>query len=384
MNLLLLSSLTTQVGYSAMPDVQTDTWPEINQPVSDPFGSITVQQNALSFSDSAASVITGNGSSFLTQAAVTPPDNLWMEPWMSDFINSNPPLEFFDNNTSLMLDSSSMDPLDLFTPHALPTPEVTFQHDADTVLPSHAHTEDVDLGLFHQHGAMTSAVPTRCPSPVSGPSRPKQQDVSHSISVAEHSIICQSIASAFPSRSGLVLPTQYGMSRYVKGFMNGYHRHFPMIHKPTFQIAKVGTLLQLSILSLGAQYALESAVASRLYELAKELVGRSRSADAKKTSNTQDMVETLQSRIFMACYGTWCVDEGLHHEALANQSVLANVGVLHSPNFKFSLTLVCHQLARKLASKEDESSSVTEGEDDDKWESWIASERIRRFVVFEY
>lgn len=67
------------------------------------------------------------------------------------------------------------------------------------------------------------------------------------------------------------LPSRHAISRYLHGFMNGFHPHFPIIHPQTLSIRQMAPELTLALAAVGSQYCLESHQGLKLFPLARAI-----------------------------------------------------------------------------------------------------------------
>lgn len=56
---------------------------------------------------------------------------------------------------------------------------------------------------------------------------------------------------------GFEFPSRYTLSRFLEGYINGFHEHLPFLHIPTLQAANLAPELLLALAAIGAQYRFE-------------------------------------------------------------------------------------------------------------------------------
>ena len=79
------------------------------------------------------------------------------------------------------------------------------------------------------------------------------------------------------------LPSRHAISRYLHGFMNGFHPHFPIIHAQTLSLRGMAPELTLALAAVGSHYCLEPHQGLKLYTLARAVaMERIRRRDADK------------------------------------------------------------------------------------------------------
>lgn len=65
----------------------------------------------------------------------------------------------------------------------------------------------------------------------------------------------EDFASVLPK--GFELPSRHTLSRFLEGYVNGFHEHVPFLHIPTVQLVNLAPELLLAIAAIGAQYRFE-------------------------------------------------------------------------------------------------------------------------------
>ncbi|KAJ5731290.1 uncharacterized protein N7483_005798 [Penicillium malachiteum] len=63
----------------------------------------------------------------------------------------------------------------------------------------------------------------------------------------------------------VTIPSRHAISRYMHGFMTGFHPHFPIIHLQTLQFRKMAPELILALAAVGSQYCLEAHQGLKLF-----------------------------------------------------------------------------------------------------------------------
>ncbi|KAJ5720564.1 uncharacterized protein N7483_008498 [Penicillium malachiteum] len=161
------------------------------------------------------------------------------------------------------------------------------------------------------------------------------------------------------------LPSRHALSRCLTGYMMGYHDHYPVVHRPTFDVDSISLHHFLSMAALGARYCREPDTSMWLYQIAKpvtlEHVRRtfqSGSLPEADATNSVDMLETIQSLLFLISVSSWFLNNPPYWEAL---SIRSTMGALLRKGGLNQLP-----------------------EQDGSWESWIFRERVKRtnLIVF--
>lgn len=68
---------------------------------------------------------------------------------------------------------------------------------------------------------------------------------------------------------GFVLPSRHTLSRFLEGYISGFHEHLPFLHLPTISAGAVAPELLLALAAVGAQYRFESHRGNGLWYAAK-------------------------------------------------------------------------------------------------------------------
>ncbi|TDZ39440.1 hypothetical protein C8035_v003390 [Colletotrichum spinosum] len=145
---------------------------------------------------------------------------------------------------------------------------------------------DQQMGLWprgdvHQRGLSkpSSQFPSRFPS-VQPDGReimeggPRSHDESMRaplrISAADHTVIknrLEEFSSVIPN--DFVFPSRHTLTRFLEGYISGFHEYLPFLHIPTLTPAEMAPELLLAILAVGAQYRFESHRGHALWYAAK-------------------------------------------------------------------------------------------------------------------
>ncbi|OJI96598.1 hypothetical protein ASPVEDRAFT_78364 [Aspergillus versicolor CBS 583.65] len=167
------------------------------------------------------------------------------------------------------------------------------------------------------------------------------------------------------------IPSRHALSRCLTGYVNGYHDHYPFLHIPTFNVEASPLHFILSMASLGAQYCREHDTSISLFQLAKSVTlehirrdlqwngtGSRHHGVASSGSQSQDILETVQSLLMLTSVSSWFEHYPPHYEALYLRSLMETLLRKHGLN--------------ELPPQ------------DGSWESWIRNESAKRtkLIVF--
>ncbi|OJZ80197.1 hypothetical protein ASPFODRAFT_148145 [Aspergillus luchuensis CBS 106.47] len=197
------------------------------------------------------------------------------------------------------------------------------------------------------------------------------------------------------------LPSRHAISRYIHGFMTGFHPHFPIIHPQTLTLREMAPELILAIAAVGSHYCLESHQGFKIFPVGRAVaMEQLRRRDAAKdeaihtspgsswtlippqqcqshptppdqeipgAENTTEHqsahadTETMQALFFLMAMTTWSGEHrSLVRQAIATQSVLA-------------------MLVRQHGLSEQSITPTT-------WEEWARIESARRtkLIIFSF
>ena len=171
--------------------------------------------------------------------------------------------------------------------------------------------------------------------------------------------------------AGFQLPTRLALSRYVAGYINGFHEHLPFLHVPTMSADTCCIELFLAMAAVGAQYCFEGEKGVELFTISQAIAAqRIRQRDSRlaafhkhveasggpptngfdHNSDTprscsvsgplglpshfeeagtllqkEDLIQTAQALLILMAMATWAKHREILREALAIQSILATL-----------------------------------------------------------
>ncbi|KAL1985794.1 hypothetical protein VTN96DRAFT_7416 [Rasamsonia emersonii] len=289
---------------------------------------------------------------------------------------------------------SAEQPIPFFSPEsAVPGPESASDNQQQQQQQQHrpAPSFAEESSSFSRFGSrLPSLQPEESPSQREQTSRKPLSD----ISVEDRQLMAaklQEFASVVPP--GFQLPSRLALSRYLAGYINGFHEHMPCLHVQTMSVRSCSIELLLAMAAVGTQYCFEGEKGVELFHVSQEIAMRrirrrdARAAQLAESSlqsspqgnNTtqrspsmpgplglppepgpaEDLMQTAQALFLLMAMATWAKHKEILREALAIQSILA--------------TLV----------REDGLKMEPLG-DDVSWEEWIRHETVKRtkFIVF--
>lgn len=139
------------------------------------------------------------------------------------------------------------------------------------------HLADMHRGVLSKP---SSQFPSRFPSLAPDPRDPSESgNRTHDestraqpmrVSAADHTVIknrLDEFSSVLPN--DFVFPSRHTLTRFLEGYISGFHEHLPILHLPTLIAAELAPELLLAILAVGAQYRFESHRSNALWYAAK-------------------------------------------------------------------------------------------------------------------
>ncbi|KAK8201958.1 hypothetical protein M8818_005483 [Zalaria obscura] len=92
------------------------------------------------------------------------------------------------------------------------------------------------------------------------------------------------------------VPTRLALSRYIAGYINGFHEHMPFLHIPTMSIEKSSVELILAMAAVGAQYCFEGEKGVELFNASQAIAAqRIRRRDARLAAHHRGEPEPVVS-----------------------------------------------------------------------------------------
>lgn len=92
------------------------------------------------------------------------------------------------------------------------------------------------------------------------------------IGLADHTTIknrLEEFSSVLPA--DFICPSRHTLTRFLEGYISGFHEHLPFLHLPTLSPGEMSPELILAILAVGAQYRFESHRGNALWYAAKAI-----------------------------------------------------------------------------------------------------------------
>lgn len=206
-----------------------------------------------------------------------------------------------------------------------------------------------------------------------GYSQPQAPQFVWRISEASRNTLASRIAATSPpSGPAFRLPSRHTLTRYSQSYADMFHKHYPMLHMPTYSIEACPPELSLALAAIGAQYRFEFSNGLELYSTARRITlqrlrrcrNQSSLADSVLPPTGADCgnLDNISTIILLMAFSLWMDDPALLSEALELQIPLAHA--LHQDGL--------HDLEWRTRP--------------DEWQNWVSAERRRRtkLIGFAY
>ncbi|MCJ1301826.1 hypothetical protein MMC08_004627 [Hypocenomyce scalaris] len=203
-----------------------------------------------------------------------------------NYVNAFDPLDDF----SSFLESAGL-PTQFYyssmfrTEQPLSTFSSGFQFDLPTSAQAQNHQDDAiqsvegEVAIPSEEVATFSRFGSRLPSlqpevsqesrPVPAPQRPRKQQSFWNVSTEDRQHLCSNVdkfRGVLPA--GFVVPSRHALSRYLAGFVSGFHEHLPFLHIPTLSTQTSPPDLILAIAAVGSHYCFESTTGVEIFKAA--------------------------------------------------------------------------------------------------------------------
>ena len=151
------------------------------------------------------------------------------------------------------------------------------------------------------------------------------------VSESERQAFSSCINGASSASALSQLPSKHTLTRYFQSYADGFHKHFPLLHLPTYSIGNAAPELSLALAAIGAQYRFEFKNGTELYNKANEIFWERASqcrshASLSKAANHCECGSSsrISTIIFLMAFSSWMQDPKMHVDALRLQAPLAH------------------------------------------------------------
>lgn len=175
-----------------------------------------------------------------------------------------------------------------------------------------------------------------------------------------HMKLCEDAKSRMPlgEVSEALLPTMNDLDRFFSGYLESFHRHFPIIHLPSLDLKEMPSPLVFAMCSIGAQYRLSRQKAKNLFALAGTMSSFALRGGLPITSGAPKPVALwiMQTRVLLSLCGMF---SGKTNVVLRT---VENLG-LFAIDFRLRKSLLANTPCANL-----------------EWEEWISRESSKRLL----
>lgn len=127
------------------------------------------------------------------------------------------------------------------------------------------------------------------------------------------------------------LPSKHTLTLYFQSYADGFHKHFLLLHLPTYSIGTSLPELSLSLAAIKAQYRFEFRNGSELYNKANDKIWeqlskcRSHASLSKAATHCQcGRPSRVSTIILLMAFSSWMLDSRMHADASRLQAPLAH------------------------------------------------------------
>ncbi|KAF2176406.1 hypothetical protein K469DRAFT_678836 [Zopfia rhizophila CBS 207.26] len=177
-----------------------------------------------------------------------------------------------------------------------------------------------------------------------------------------HKKICEDATNRMPTGelAEALFPTVNELQRFFSGYVECFHRHFPIIHLPSLDLTETPSPLIFAICSIGAQYRLDRRRAKNLFALAGTMSSYALRAGLPITTGTPKPAPlwVMQTRVLLSLCGIFSEKTNVVMRTVENLGLFA----------------IDYRLRRSLL---DYNTDFTANLD---WEEWISREASKRLL----
>ncbi|KAM7199270.1 zinc finger protein ADR1 [Rhypophila sp. PSN 637] len=129
------------------------------------------------------------------------------------------------------------------------------------------------------------------------------------------------------------LPTNLSLARYLRSYIEGFHRHLPFLHIPTLTVQSCPVELLLAMAAVGTQYCFEADKGVDLFTAARAIASerikrrdiRMARSSVTGTADDLNLIPTAQALLILMAMATWSNHQLIVQEATRIQSILGGL-----------------------------------------------------------
>ncbi|KAH8204361.1 hypothetical protein TruAng_001524 [Truncatella angustata] len=210
------------------------------------------------------------------------------------------------------------------------------------------------------------------------------------VSAMDHTVIknrLDEFSSVLPN--DFVFPSRHTLTRFLEGYVGGFHEHLPILHLPTLTPAELSPELLLAILAVGAQHRFES---HRSNALCHEVHGLLPTAAAYSPHSTRPSPSHGFRHSFSSMQQDRPMTQETHREPYSPNTPQARLETIQALLLLFTVGLwgakaILHEalsLQSLLAMLVREEGLLSESTQTADWEAWIRIEGMNRTKLITY
>ncbi|KAI0019159.1 hypothetical protein F4780DRAFT_460243 [Xylariomycetidae sp. FL0641] len=226
------------------------------------------------------------------------------------------------------------------------------------------------------------------------------------VSAMDHTVIknrLDEFSSVLPN--DFVFPSRHTLTRFLEGYVSGFHEHLPILHLPTLVPAEIAPELLLAILAVGAQYRFESHRSNALWYAARavaleqiqrrhshEVHGLLPTAAAYSPHSTRPSPSHGFRHSFSSVQQDRPMTQDTHREPYSPNTPQSRMETMQALLLLFAVglwgaKLILHEaisLQSLLAMLVREEGFLSESTQTNDWDSWVRIESANRTKLITY
>lgn len=141
---------------------------------------------------------------------------------------------------------------------------------------------------------------------------------------------------------GFQLPSRHTLSRYLEGYINGFHEHLPFLHLPTISAVTMAPELLLALSAVGAQYRFESHRGNELWYAAKAVATEQvRRRNEQQVADILSPIDPAMDAISMSPQLSNRLQDGQSQLEYRSSSTIESEQVQTDPRYVVNVLLNC-------------------------------------------
>jgi DNA-directed RNA polymerase subunit RPC12/RpoP len=176
-----------------------------------------------------------------------------------------------------------------------------------------------------------------------------------------HQTVCQDARQRLPTGDSMaaLFPSVNDLNRFFSGYIECFHRHFPIIHLPSLEMLETPSPLIFAMCSIGAQYRLDRQKAKNLFALAGTMSSYALRAGLPISAGTPGPAALwiMQTRVLLSLGGIFSGKTSVVLRTIENLGLFA----------------IEYRVRKSLLSQRRDSQHSS-------WEEWVSRESSKRLL----